>query len=137
MIPELEEIRRKYESGELAPLRDDLERFLIAHRDRIRALQRDRIEKGQPELPPEVAVKLYILQHRTVNPQRDIADQLREIEREKWIRGVDAGAEPDPQKVASEWARRYSAGWRAHRVTSIVYVFEREKERYLRILGTA
>jgi len=130
-MSEIEEIRRKYESGELDGLKRDLERFLASHRDRIRQFR----EAQSAPMGADLAVKFYILKHRTVNPQGDIAEQLREIEKEKWIRGVNTGRVPDPQDVAVDWAKRYSAAWRAHRVTTIVYVFEREKEQYLKLLG--
>ena len=77
----------------------------------------------------DTAIKFFIIQNRSINPEREILEQVAEIEREKWIQGVKTGSAPDPQAVCQEWASKYSAGWRAHRVTSIVYVFEREKDR--------
>jgi hypothetical protein len=80
-----------------------------------------------------LAIKLFIIRQRSINPKAEIEEQLREIEKEKWIWGVHMGRPPDPQEVAAEWARRYSAAWRAHRVTTIVFLFEQEPERYLSI----
>ena len=85
-------------------------------------------------LSAETAVKFFILRSKSINPQKEIRDQLDEIQREKWIRGVREGSEPDPQAVAADWASRHSACWREHRVTTIVYVFEREKQRYCGLL---
>ena len=130
---EIDAIRAEYESGRLEELRGDLERFLLAHRERIRAFAAEQAAKG---LAPttETAVKFYLLRQRSINPRREIQDQLEEIQREKWIRGVNSGRAPDPQEVAADWARRYSAMWREHRITKIVYVFEREKDRYLKLV---
>lgn len=134
-MTEIDEIRRKYDTGVLDSLKEDLDRFLRTHREQILTLQREQVARGMKEMTCEVAVKFYILRQRTINPQRDIRDQLREIEREKWIQGVNSGRAPDPQEVALEWSRRHSANWRSHRVTSILYVFERDKERYLKLLS--
>jgi hypothetical protein len=136
-MSEIDEIRAKYDSGKLEPIRLDLERFIRAHKAEIRKFQDRNVAKKLPPLSDEVAIKLYILQHRSINPAREIREQLEEIQREKWIRGVQTGREPDAQTVASEWSREHSAGWRAHRVTEIIYVFDREKERYVRLLQGA
>lgn len=132
-MSELEEIEQKYRRGELDPIKEDLERFLVAHREKIAACRAEQEGKGNP-LPDDALVKYYILRHRSINPRREIADQLDEIQKEKWIRGVHSGCPPDPQAVAEDWARQYSDGWRKHRLNEIIFVFEQEKERYLRLL---
>ena len=43
----------------------------------------------------------------------------------------------DPHQVAVDWARLYSPSWRAHRVTSIIFVFEQDRERYCSLLRNA
>jgi hypothetical protein len=133
-MSEIDGIRMDYEAGRLESLKEDLARFLCAHRSDIARFREEQSGKGLA-LDGESAVKFFILRHRTVNPQRDISDQLEEIRKEAWCRGVDTGRAPDPQLVALDWARRFSADWRAHRVTTIVYVFERDKERFLKLLG--
>jgi hypothetical protein len=132
-MSELDEIREKYESGKLDSIKEDLERFLDAHRLEIAACRAEQELRGVP-VDLESAVKLFILRHRSINPARDISEQLEEILKEKWIRGIRTGCAPDAQKVALEWAQCHSAGWRQHRLTTIVYVFERDKQRYLGIL---
>ncbi|MBI2932623.1 MAG: hypothetical protein HYY16_13315 [Planctomycetes bacterium] len=135
-MTELDEIREDYDAGRLEDIKRDLERFVIVHRGKIEAFRKEQETKGLPPLSDEVALKFYIIRHRTINPGREIHDQLREIEREKWIRGIASGREPDPQEVALDWAKNHSAGWRAHRVTTIIYCFDRDKDRYLRLLKT-
>ncbi len=134
-MTEIEEIRRKYETGGLEEIRADLERFIRAHRGEILRLREENVARRLPPLNEETAIKLFILRHRSINPRREIEEQLQEIHREKWIRGVQLGRAPDPDQVAVEWARQYSAGWRSHRVLSIVYAFEREKDRYTHLLA--
>jgi hypothetical protein len=132
-MSELDEIREKYESGKLDSIKEDLERFLVAHRGDIAACRAEQELRGAPA-DDASAVKIFILRHRSINPARDISEQLDEILKEKWIRGIRTGCAPDGQKVALEWAQHHSAGWRAHRLTTIVYVFERDKERFLQLL---
>ena len=133
-MTEIDEIRAKYESGQLDYIKADLERFIIAHAPEIEQYKRDQIERGLAPIPDDTAIKFFIIQNRSINPEREILEQVAEIEREKWIQGVKTGSAPDPQAVCQEWASRHSAGWRQHRVTIIVYVFEREKDRFLQVL---
>lgn len=132
-MSEIEEIRRQYESGELDSIKEDLGRFILAHRSRILDYRSEQEQKGLA-LPEEAAIKFYLLRYRSINPQREIREQLEEIQKEKWIRGIIQGCPPDEQSVALEWARTHSAAWREHRVTTIVYVFEQEKEKYCNLL---
>ena len=133
-MTEIDEIRAKYESGQLDSIKADLERFIAAHALEIERYKREQVERGLPPISDDTAIKFFIIQNRSINPEREILEQIAEIEREKWIQGVKTGQAPDAQAVCQEWAAKYSAGWRSHRVTSIVYVFEREKDRFLRIL---
>jgi hypothetical protein len=132
-VSELEEIRRQYEEGRLDGIREDLERFLLANRDRIRAFRSQQAARGFA-MDDETSVKFFILRARSINPAREIRDQVDEIRRETWIQGVSKGSEPNPEAVAAEWARQHSACWREHRVTTIVYVFDRCKSRLLSLL---
>jgi hypothetical protein len=132
-MSEIDEIRQKYDAGQLEAIKQDLERFVVAHRGAV-ATYRAEQEKRGLRLTDEAAIKFYILRHRSINPQREIRDQLEEIQREKWIRGIQLGRPPDAQEVAREWTQKHSAHWRSHRITTIIYVFEREKERYIRLL---
>lgn len=130
----LEELQEKYESGKFDGLKTDLESFIVSHRDEIRSLSENSRFGRDEHISFELAIKMYIMKHRTINPRRDITDQVDEIQREKWIIGVKNGKPPDPQDVARQWAKDHSQGWRDHRVLSIIYVFERDKERYLGLL---
>lgn len=134
-MSELDDIRQQYESGQLDSIKLDLGHFICFHRVKI-LVYRDEQEVKGLTLPDDAAIKFYLLRYRSINPQREIREQLEEIQKEKWIRGVLSGCAPDGQEVALEWARTHSAAWRQHRVTTIIYVFEQEKERYCAMLRT-
>ncbi len=132
---QLEQLCREYESGRLDPIKTDLAEFLRRQAGAIRRLRDEYFGTvSVPATADEVAVKMFLLKSRSINPTREILDQLDEINREKWIQGVQSGCAPDPQTVALQWARNHSPGWRDHRVMAIIYVFEREKERYLALV---
>ena len=135
-MTELEEIRERYERGELDPIKRDLVNFVRAKGAAIRKFKSDFNAKNpRTPLTDETAIKFYILKARSINPAGEIQEQLQEIEKEKWIRGEKTGHAPDPYEVATDWARKYSPGWRSHRVTTIIYVFERDKDAYIRLLN--
>lgn len=133
MVTELNELKRRYESGELDAIREDLERFLRQHRTAIAAARSQQLSGGV-SVSEEEAVKLYILRHRSVNPERDLRDQLEEIRREAGRRSAGGESPADLEEVTLEWARYRSAAWRSYRLSAILYVFDREKERYLKLL---
>src|SRR5262245_6190254 len=130
-MTELEEIQQKYEKGGLDHIKRDLERFIDVHRPRIEAFKAEMTHKLHLELTDDNVIKQYILKHRSINPEAEIREQLEEIQKEKWIRGVQQGCAPDDAQVAIDWAKAHGAGWRAHRVTTIIYVFDRDKQRYV------
>jgi hypothetical protein len=132
-VSELDDIRRQYESGQLDSIKEDLARFICAHKLRIAEYRSEQEKKGLA-LPEEAAIKFYLLRYRSINPQREIKEQLEEIRKETWIRGVRLGCPPNAEEVAMEWARKHSSAWREHRVTTIVYVFEQDKSRYCGLL---
>jgi hypothetical protein len=130
---ELDEIRRRYEAGELDAIHEDLRRFIRVHRAAIETFQAQRSRLGNAPMPDELAMKLYVIKQRSINPEREIREQLAEIEKEKWIRGIQTGAPPDEKAVAREWAVKYGAAWRGHRVATIVFLLDIERERFLKI----
>jgi hypothetical protein len=132
-VSELDDIRRQYESGQLDSIKEDLGRFICAHRTRISDYRAEQERKGLT-LNDDALIKFYLLRYRSINPGREIREQLEEIQREKWIRGVRLGCPPDEEQVALEWAHSHSAAWREHRVTTIIYVFEQDKDRYCAML---
>jgi hypothetical protein len=77
-------------------------------------------------LNDEATIKFYLLRYRSINPGREIREQLERSSGRNGS-GGPAGLPADDEQVAMEWARTHSAAWREHRVTTIVYVFEQEK----------
>lgn len=132
-MSEIDEIRQRYKAGALDSIREDLIGFIEAHRGKIRRFQQQRSRLSDAPVTDELALKLYIIKQRSINPEHEIKDQLEEIEKEKWIRGVQTGRPPDENQVASEWALAHGAAWRGHRVATIVFLIDAERERFLKL----
>lgn len=131
---ELEEIAQKYKSGQLDYLKEELLQFLRKHREKILLYKLELETKNKKPVTLETAVKFYLLKVRSINPKRDLQEQYQEMEKEKWYIGEKLKHSPDPNEIARIWAERYSPGWRAHRVTTIIFIFEAEKDRYIAAL---
>src|SRR5688572_31865595 len=84
-MTEIDEIRAKYETGQLEYIKSDLERFIVAHAAEIEQFKRDQVARGLPPITDDTAIKFFIIQNRSINPEREILEQVAEIEREKWI----------------------------------------------------
>lgn len=135
-MPEIEELKTEWEKGRLAPIARDLVEFVRNHRADILEYREAHLKKlrGAPS-SDDLALRMYILQVRSISPQGEIRDQLKEIEQEIWYRG-ERGSQVDRQEVAREWCLRHAPGWRDHRVMAIVFVLEKIKDQLLDILRT-
>ena len=133
-MSELKELARDYDAGKFDGVRKDLEEFIRRHRADIVKMAADLRKLPTVSAPEALAIKLFIQQIKSVNPTDEIKTQLQEIEREVWYRGEKAGQAVDKAEVAREWCSRHAPGWRDHRITAIVYVFERNTEEFVRLL---
>jgi len=82
----------------------------------------------------ELAVKLFILKTRSINPATEIKTELKEIEKEIWYQGEKTKSLPDRNKIAIEWCKLHAPGWRDNWVFAALYVFEHDKPYYLKLL---
>ena len=134
-MTEIQQLEEEFLAGTLAPIQRDLEAFLRTNRDKILEFKRRQVDVLGPNPDAAaLAVKWYILEVKCINPVEEIRSELGEIEREIWYEGERQKRTADRLEVAREWCRRHAPGWRDHRVMTIIFVFEREKSRYLKIL---
>ena len=85
-MSELDDIRRQYQSGQLDSIKEDLARFIVAHRSRIQEYRVELESKGL-SLTDEATIKFYLLRYRSINPGREIREQLEEILRKAHAKG--------------------------------------------------
>jgi hypothetical protein len=134
-MPELDELKTEWESGRLAAIARDLVEFVRNHRLDILDYREAHLKKLRgAQVTDDLAIRMYILQVRSISPQGEIRDQLKEIEQEVWYRGERGEGQMDRQQIAREWCMRHAPGWRDHRVMAIVFVLEKIKDQLLAIL---
>ncbi|MEK7469531.1 MAG: hypothetical protein AAB074_19335 [Planctomycetota bacterium] len=134
-MPELEELQTEWEKGRLSAIVRDLVEFVRNHRSDILDYREAHLKKLRgARVTDDLAIRLYILQVRSISPQGEIRDQLKEIEQEVWYRGERGEGQTDRQQIAREWCMRHAPGWRDHRVMAIVFVLEKIKDQLLAIL---
>ena len=135
-MPELEELKTEWEKGRLASIARDLLEFVRNHRADILEYREKHLKKLRGVQPSDdLALRQYILQVRSISPQGEIKDQLKEIESEIWYRGENEGGQVNRQDVAREWCMRHAPGWRDHRVMAIIFVLDKMKDELLAILN--
>ncbi len=135
-MAELDELKKEWDAGRLAPISRDLVEFVRNHRADILEYRDSHLKKLKgARLSDDLAIRMYILQVRSIAPQGEIKDQLKEIEQEIWYRGERGAGEINRQEIAREWCMRHAPGWRDHRVMAIVFVLEKMKEQLLAILN--
>ena len=121
MTPQLDQIRRRYEAGDLDYILEDIITFVIQHQQEIR-LYRDIKSRlhGKP-LGDWCAIARVILDRKSINPRRELGDEIEEVQRERWIRG-ERGEMLTENEAAELWARFHAAGWRDHRLLVYLYI---------------
>ncbi|MFH1230551.1 MAG: hypothetical protein V1709_03550 [Planctomycetota bacterium] len=135
MSEELRRLSDDYCLGQYTELEKDLENFILKNKEAIKKFKETELKQLDVSSPSdELAIKLYILKTRTINPATEIKKELAEIEKEIWIQGEKIKGSPDRDKVAIEWCKSHAPGWRDNWVFAALYVFEHNKSHYIRLL---
>jgi len=136
MSEELKRLSENYCLGQYKELEKDLENFILKNKEAIKKFKETELEMHLDVDSPsdELAIKLYILKTRSINPDTEIKKELVEIEKEIWIQGEKLKSSPDRNKVAIEWCKSHAPGWRDNWVFAALYIFEQNKGYYLRLL---
>jgi hypothetical protein len=135
MSEELKKLSDDYCLGQYRDLEKDLEEFIRKNKESIRKFKETELKHLDVVTSTnELAIKLYILKTRTINPATEIRTELAEIEKEIWIQGEKISGTPDRNKIATEWCKLHAPGWRDKWVFAALYVFEHNKDHYIRLL---
>lgn len=130
----VQEIRERYEEGELSDVEDELSDFLRREKSSIHSYQEKLEEKfSERSIDLKFTTKAYILEKRSINPQSEIQREIQLIQQEIDLL-EQQNEEVDRDEVVKKWCSKYASAWRERRVMSIIYVFEQDVERYLSIL---
>jgi len=135
MSDELKKLSQEYCLGRYNELEKDLEAFITKNKEAIRKFKSDEVKDMGVDTPTdELAVKLFILKTRSINPATEIKTELKEIEKEIWYQGEKTKSLPDRNKIAIEWCKLHAPGWRDNWVFAALYVFEHNKAHYIKLL---
>lgn len=121
--PEIIGIECDYNLGKYGALEDKLVEFISQNRGTIERVQR---RFSSDKL---LALKLLLLQRRSINASAEISMQLDEIRKEARYSG-----NPDYDSVACDWAKSRAAGWREHYTLVLGFILETRKEKFQRLL---
>ncbi len=116
-----ETAEEKYRKGELRLTESRLLGFVERHREEILEVAYD----DSPDPSDDTlldAVRYFILSKGSIHPPSEMADLIREINREVWYKG-EQGVQ-DSRKVAEEWQEKYATKWREARLFEAFVVLE-------------
>ncbi len=121
--PEILKIEHDYKAGKYRLLEEKLSGFVSQHKNTIELVQKrfsaDRM----------TALKLLLLQRKSIDARAEIGMQVEEIKKEAWYR-----ATKDYECIAAEWAKLHAAGWREHYTLVLGYILEVKKEKFQGLL---
>jgi len=127
-MDEIEKVKVSYNRGELEPLRQQLENFIITHKEQIIAFKAEEEKNWEQALDLATAMKLFILKVRTIDIEAEMKDQIRTIK-------MELGENMDDEEVHNskcmDWIKAHGPSWRGYRVLAIIYVFDQNKEQML------
>jgi hypothetical protein len=131
-----EAVEEKYRKGDLRQTENHLLNFVERHREDILEVAYDESTSPNDDMLLD-AVRLFVLSKGTIHPPAEMADLIREINREVWYRGEEQGVQ-DPRKVAEEWQEKYAVKWREARLFEVFVVMELDASAVLeRLRGVA
>lgn len=135
MMSILNDLNQDYSSGKFKQIEADLESFFHKNKKAIQEFKSTKIDKLKGVDPTyELAAKLFLLKTRSVNPLGEIKSEIEEIEKEIWYRGESSKQQVDRNAVAIEWSKKHAPGWRDKFTMTALYVFGRNKDKYVRII---
>lgn len=123
---EVKELEEAYQRGELDQIKKDLDIFLRTSAKQLANFQKKIERRFKKNIPIEDAIKIFILDQRSINTKTEIEEQLQSIKK------ISKKEKTTVENAGYLWAKKFSAYWRDHRTTSIIYVFHKNKSRYLK-----
>ena len=116
-----EEVEKKWRNGELATVESRLIEFIRRHGQiLVEVAKDDNPNPGTEEYLD--AIRILVLSKGTIHPPSEMADIIREINREIWYQGEKG--ERDSQKILELWEQKYAFQWREARMFETFVVLE-------------
>ncbi len=124
-----DEVERKWRTGELAQVETRLLEFIDRHAQILMDIAMDSIPEPSEATgeKPKVddyldAIRILIFNKGTIHPPAEMAEMIKEINKEIWYQGESG--ESNSQKVWSLWEQKYAYQWREARIFETFVVLE-------------
>lgn len=118
----LEEVEKKYSEGALKQMETYLLDFVERHLEEIIDIA---TENGSAEDEDILtAVKGEILARGSIQPAAELADMIREINKEIWYKGEASNQSQNPKSIAEQWQAEYAVKWREARLFEVFVILE-------------
>jgi len=118
----LEEAEKKYNEGTLKQTETYLLDFVERHLEEIIDVATENGEAKDEDILN--AVKGEILARGSIQPAAELADMIKEINKEIWYKGEAANRSQNPKDIAEQWQAEYAVKWREARIFEIFVVLE-------------
>jgi hypothetical protein len=118
----LEEAEKKYKNGTLKQTEAYLMAFVERHLEEIMDIANDSGNANDEDILD--AVKGEILARGSIQPAAELAEIIKEINKEIWYRGEAENQSQNPKDVAELWQAEYAAKWHEARLFETFVVLE-------------
>jgi hypothetical protein len=126
----LEEAEKKYQSGALKQIELHLLDFVDRHLEEIMDIANEDCCHASDEEIID-AIKGEILARGSIQPAAELADIIKEINKEIWYKGEKENMHQDPREIAARWQIEYAVKWQEARMFETFVVLECCREQIL------
>ncbi|MDR1812803.1 MAG: hypothetical protein LBQ87_08255 [Candidatus Fibromonas sp.] len=118
----LEEAEKKYREGALRQTEAYLLDFVERHLEEIMDIANENGEVKDEDILD--AVKGEILARGSIQPAAELAEIIREINKEIWYRGETGNYSQTPEGIAEQWQAEYAVKWHEAKLFETFVVLE-------------
>ena len=126
-----EAVEEKYQKGELATTERRVLDFAERHKNRIWVISREDSDNPSDEVLLD-NLRAYLLLRGTLQPAAEMAELIREINKDIWYRNEHQ--KESAEEVTSEWEKQYSDKWREARMFEAFVLIDKLRDKIIKIL---
>ena len=130
-----ETVEAQYKKGELAKVEERLMGFAERHKNRVWIISKEDSSEPSNEVLLD-NLRAYLLVRGSLQPAADMADLIKEINKEVWYRNEEQKGKENPQEVAINWEEQYEKKWRQARMFEAFVLIDICKDKLIQILRT-
>ncbi len=126
-----EAVEAKYAKGELSKVELRLLDFAERHKNRVWAISKEDSANPSDDVLLD-NLRAYLLVRGSLQPAAEMADLIKEINKEVWYRNEKQ--KENPEEVAIDWEEQYEKKWRQARMFEAFVLIDKCKEKLVEIL---